>query len=349
MEIKQLKNFLYNNPSKIKFILEEIGCHHIKEHNGGASSDSYLTFGNPNGDNVSACTVYLSESLLTINYTRNICENKASCDFIDLINFYRNDKNFFENLKWISELSGISYYHKFEDDIPQSLKIIKKLKEMLHEAEVNEEDNTPITPKNTNILKYYFPYASQVFEDDNISIATQAEFQLGYDPASNRITIPIFDELNNFVGVKGRWFSKDVPENELKYIFLEKCPRHKILYGYNFTKRHIEEKKEVYVLEAEKSVLQAWSYGYKNTIATMGKKISSGQIDKLSRLGVDIVLAFDKDVKFNELQDIANKFSYGVNVFALIDNDNILPDKYSPTDKKEFFETMIKNNKIKLK
>jgi DNA primase len=351
MEIKQLKNFLLQNPDKIKLILEELGCHHITKHDGMTSSDSYFTFGNPNGDNPRACTVYLSESLLTINYTRNICKAKETCDFIDLVNFYCNDKSFFENLKWISEFSGISYYHKFDDDIPQSLKIIKKIKEMLDEVENNdEEDVTPIIPKDIYILKnYYYPYANQIFQDDNISIGTQAEFQIAYDPASNRIVIPIFDELNNFVGVKGRWFYKDVPENESKYIFLEKCPRHKILYGYNLTQNYIKQKKEVYVFEAEKSVLQAWSYSYKNSVATMGKKISIEQIDKLSRLGVDICLAFDKDVKFNELQDIDDKFRYGVNVYALFDDNNILPDKYSPTDKKEIFEIMIKNNKIKLK
>lgn len=346
MNIAELKNYLYSSPEKIQFILEDNGFHHIKIHSGTA--DSYFTYGNKDGDNPTACTTYITPSLLTINYTRNICQSKDSCDLIDLISFVR-ETGLFETLKYISEISGISYYHKFNDDMPESLRIIKKIKEMLNKASPNEEDNIPITPKDERILSYYLPYVNDTFYNDSISYSTQVVFGIGLDPFSGYITIPIKDELGVLVGVKGRWFDREVPCGILKYYYLETCPRHKILYGYHLTKNHIKESKEVYVLEAEKSVMQAWSHGYKNSVATMGKKISSGQIDKLNRLGVDVTLAFDKDVKKEELESIAEKFAYGVNVYALIDEDNVLPDKYSPTDDKDLFEKMIKENKIKLK
>lgn len=347
MDIKQLKNFLYENPEKLQFVLEESGFHHIKKHSG--SGDSYFTMSNVDGDNPSAITIYISPSLLTIDYTREISPDKNSADLIDLICYARGE-NLFENLKWISEKSGIGYYHKFDDDMPQSLKILKQIKDLLNkQAETNEEDDTPIKPISENILSYYFPYSNQTFLDDGISISTQREFEIGYDINTNYITIPVRDEVGVLVGVKGRFFEKEVPEGKLKYFYLEQCPRHKILYGYNFSKEYIKEKKQVLVHEAEKSVLQAWSYGYKNSVATMGKKISSGQIDKLNRLGCDVVLAFDEDVKEAELQTIAEKFSYATKVYALIDKSKILSKKQSPTDDGKKFEILMNEYKFELK
>ena len=105
MDIKELKNHFFENKEKIVEILEELDFHHIRFHSG--QSDEYLTCGNPQGDNPSSITVYLTPSLLTINYTREISPNKNSSDFIDLIKFFQPKMNFFEVLKWLSEKSGV--------------------------------------------------------------------------------------------------------------------------------------------------------------------------------------------------------------------------------------------------
>jgi DNA primase len=347
LDIKELKNFLYENPEKLQSVLEEVGFHHIKKHS--VNEDFYLTMGNVDGDNPQAITVYIAPSLLTINYTREISFDKNSSDVVDLICFARGG-NLFENLKWIADKSGIGYYHRFDDDMPQSLKILKQIKDLIDKKDaVSDEDNIPITPKDKTILTYYFPYSNQTFLDDGISIGTQHEFQIGYDLNTNYITIPIFDEVGVLVGVKGRFFEKDVPTGKLKYYYLEQCPRHKILYGYNWTKDFIKEKKQVIVVESEKAVLQLWSYGYKNAVATMGKKISSGQIDKLKRLGVEVILAFDEDVKEDELKTIGEKFSYGMKISALIDKSKILSKKQSPADDRKKFEMLMNEYKFDLK
>ena len=93
MEIKHLKEFLYNNPDKIIEILEDLNFHHIKKHSG--SGDDYITCANVSGDNPTAITIYLSPNLLTINYTRDMCSSKVNCDFCDLVCFARPDFNFF--------------------------------------------------------------------------------------------------------------------------------------------------------------------------------------------------------------------------------------------------------------
>lgn len=345
MDIKNLKKYLYENPDKIQFILEELNCHHIKKHIG--NENQYFTFGNPGGDNISACTVYLTESLLTLNYTREISPDKNSADFIDLVMFYRKDiedNNFFATLKWISEKSDLDYYHNFHDEIPESLRILKVLQDMLSKVNQNEEDNIPIKPKDEVILSYYFPYVSEMFYEDGIDYGTQREFEIAYDPFTQRWTIPIRDELNNLVGVKGRYFDRIVPEEILKYYYLEQCARNKILYGYNLTKKYIDESDTVYVTESEKAVQQYWSYGIKNVIGTGGTKVSQNQIDKICRLGKKVCLSFDEDFTLEETQNLRNKFLGYIDFSAVIDKDNILKPKESPSDNKENLLRLLKNN-----
>ena len=69
----------------------------------------------------------------------------------------------------------------------------------------------------------------KIFKDDNIGYETQLEFEIMYDLASDRITIPIRDELGTLVGVKGRSIVND-PDVD-KYIYLEPCAKTKVLYG----------------------------------------------------------------------------------------------------------------------
>lgn len=346
MDIKQLKNFLYENPEKLQSVLEEVGFHHIKKHSG--SGDSYFTMANVDGDNPQAITVYVAPSLLTINYTRKISLDKNSSDVIDLICFARGD-NLFENLKWIADKSGIGYYHRFDDDVPQSLKILKQIKELLDKKEQNlDDDDTPITPKNENILSYYFPYTNETFLRDNISLSTQIIFEIGYDIFSNSITIPIRNEVGVLCGIKARYFDRIVPDGKLKYFYLESCPKGKILYGYHITKEFIKNSDSIFITEAEKGCLQLFSYGYKNVVSTGGSKITKNQIDKLSRLGKKIIFCYDKDIKIDSLKKIASEFRYGVKVLSVLDTKDILLEKESPSDNEEKFKYIIENCLIEL-
>jgi DNA primase len=346
VDIKALKQFLSENDEKIVYLLEELQCHHIKKHSG--TDDDYITCGNPSGDNTHSVTIYLSPSLLTVNYTREISSNKETLDFIDLVMYYRQE-TLFESLKWITKTADIDYYKDFSNGELPLLKLLRELKEELARSKnKDEEEESPIHHKPEIILSYYFPYVNDLFLVDGVSYSTQREFSVGFDPLTNRITIPVFDEIGNLVGVKSRYFERDVPEGIQKFFFLESCPRNKVLYGYYLTQDYIKQENKCYVFEAEKSVMAAWSHGYKNSIATMGKKIGKVQIDKLSRLGVDVILVFDKDVELEELQEIANRFPHWVNVYALYDNENLMKEKMAPCDDMKIFEYMTKNCVIKL-
>ena len=219
--------------------------------------------------------------------------------------------------------------------------ILKELIAMQNEGEEHEDDR-PIIPISEAILGYYKPYVNQIFADDGISYETQQEFEIGFDELTNRITIPIRDEIGTLVGVKGRYFGKP-PEGELKYLYLEPCARNRILYGLYKTEPYIKNEGLVYVGEAEKSVMQMWNMDVYNCVATGGKKVSQNQIEILTRLCVDICFVFDKDVQLSELMVLANRFVDGVSVYAVVDDKGILDEKEAPTDNPEKFKALIEN------
>ena len=273
-------------------------------------------------------------------------KGNRTTDLIDLVCFVKN-LNFPKGLNYICELIGMDYYHDFEEEIPESFKLLDMLENM--DEHSSELDDKPLKPISEQILTYYCNYVNDLFYDDNISYQTQKDFEIGFDPESNRYTIPIRSELGDLVGVKGRYFYRDVPDDENKYIYLERCSKSKILYGLNKTMQYIKQSGVVFVLESEKAVMQLWDYGYKNAVSTGGKELSRYQIELLVRLGVDICLCMDKDVDINEIDLISEKFPDEIPLYYIYDNDNILNEKESPSDNPNKWRHLIKKNLYRLR
>ena len=341
MDIEILKEHILEN-NFIPTILEELGCHHIRK------KDGYFQCANPDGDNVTAVCVYENTNLTTINYTRDISNGKnIHTDLISLVEFYKNE-TFPYAVKWICDVLDIDYYSNLDEDLPKSLQLTKMLVEM-QSVDTEAETEKPLKPIPEKILSYFKPYVNDMFNEDGVSYDTQAEFEIGYDEFTNRITIPIRDDLGNLVGVKARYFYRQVPEDEQKFMYIEKCARSQILYGLYKTINFIKRAQRVFVTEAEKGVQQLYDKGYFEAVATGGSKISKSQIDKLTRLCVPIIFVFDKDITKEELDDIASRFIDGTEVYALIDTIGILNEKESPTDNISKFEQLLDKCMYRLK
>ena len=341
MDVQELKNYIYEN-KYVEQILDSIGCHHIKYH----PSNEYWSCANADGYNNGAIVIYDNEFLMCMNYTRQMVKGNRNTDLIDLV-CYTKHLTFPQGLKFICEEIGISYYHDFEEDIPESFRILQMIADM--NTNITEEKEKPLTPINEHILSYYKPYVNDIFYEDNIDYKTQREFEIGFDEETNRYTIPIRSEIGDLVGVKGRYFYREVPENENKYIYLEPCSKSKILYGLHKTIECIKNKGVVYVFESEKAVMQLWSYGYKNAVSTGGKTISRHQVELLVRLGVKIVFCFDKDVEKSEYENIALMFPDNIPLFYMFDEDNLLDGHESPSDDSNKWQKLKENNVYKLR
>ena len=341
MDTQRLKEHILDN-NLIPNILEELGCHHIRQRS------DMVQAANPDGDNPTAICVYLNENLTTLNYTRQILPSgqTRTTDIYDLVVFLR-DCSFFEALKWLCELCGLDYYAE-EDEVPESLQILQFLNQMNKECVEEETDYSPLKPIDPSVLNYYMPIGNILFERDGISLSTQRFFEVGYDPQTNRLTIPIYSEIRHLVGVKGRLFQEKIEEGQNKYLYLFNCNKGKVLFGLDKNLDAIMNQGKVYVVESEKAVMQMYDMGYYG-VATGGSKITKHQINMLTRLGVQIIFAYDKDIEENELNNIAEQFVEGVPVYAIIDRDGILEEKESPSDNVSNWDHLVRNNVYKLR
>ena len=149
MDIDVLKEHILEN-NLITKILEELGCHHIR------NKDGYIQCGNPDGNNVTAVCVYENTNLTTINYTRDITNGKNfSTDLISLVEFYKQ-LSFPYAVKWICDVLDIDYYSNLDEDLPKSLQLTKMLVEM-QTTDADTEEEKPLKPIPESILSYIKP------------------------------------------------------------------------------------------------------------------------------------------------------------------------------------------------
>lgn len=339
MNVQELKTYIYNN-NYSETILCNLGCGNIKHHG------DYLTASNPDGgDNKQAIVLYLSENLTCIDYTRNLINTNRTTDIFDLISYFK-DCNFFKSLKWVCDIVGLDYYSETPEEVCDSLQILQLIKSMSI-GDYND-DNTPLKPINEKQLEYYLPYPNKLWLDDGISLRTQNEFGVRYDDSSNRIILPLYDSLNQLVGLKGRVMkpTKDLFDWEQKYLYMTKFNKSKFLFGLNKTYSMIEQQNCVFVFESEKSVMLAYEHGIGAT-AICGCKFSSTQIEMLTRMNVPIIICLDKDRSLEDVKYEANKFMEQVSVMYMYDTDDLLEQKQSPIDDWDKFITLRKNNVYK--
>ena len=350
MDIRELKEEILNR-EVISDILSEIGCHHIQDRG------EYFSCGNLDGDNPRAIVVYKNEYISCTNYTRQITKSGRTADIFDLIS-YIQDCSFAEAMKFVCNLVGLDYYGE-NTDMPESLQIIKLLKQM--SIGEDDEGNTSVKPISEKVLDYYIDAGNVLFVDDGISLATQKEWEIKYDPHTNSICIPIRDEIGNLIATKARRFKytpntpldqrrfpDELCEDESKYFFLEPGAKSQVLYGLYKNSKAIQQQGIVYVGESEKFTLQLYDMGYYG-VSTGGSKVSKRQVEMLTRLGVKICFCFDKDISEEDLCSITEKFMYGIPIYAIIDKDNILCEKESPSDDYNKWKYLIKNNVYQIK
>lgn len=338
MQVNELKEYLLNN-ELCEDVLTALGCGHVR------NRGEYISASNPDGgDNKQAITLYLSENLNCIDYTRQISKTKRATDIFDLVAYFKQC-TFAESMKWVCDTVGLDYYHE-PDDVPESLLIIKMLKEM--SVGCDEEDNTPLKPISEDVLRYYLPYGNKMWEDDNVSLSTQRFFELSFDPCTNSVAIPIRDEIGTLIAIKARRVEYNPDVNESKYFFLEPGAKSQVLYGLYQNSKLIQTRGVVYVGESEKFTHQLYDMGYFG-VSTGGSKVSKRQIEMLTRLAVKIVFCFDKDISEEELQNITGGFMDGIDVYAILDKDNILDEKESPSDDPKKWSYLVKNNIYKIK
>lgn len=320
MDVREIKQYLIENPDKIRILLENSDFHNITlngdEYRAGRDIDT-----NPTSVRVKMDT--LSSTCFSTGVSGDIITligAKLNIDFRDTLRFIKGTLGLSKGMVQIKEVKlPFGGYFK---------KLGKKSKY-----------DSYIEPIPESTLENYIDLPNKMFLDDGISIESQKKFNIMYDPKTNRVAIPHWDLNGNLIGVMGRY---NGDTDDFKYIPITKgFSKSKTLYGYWQNYNNIQEKSMVIIGESEKFVMQLDTFGLPIGLGLGGSMLSDTRIAQILALQTDVViLAYDEGLEESFIIENAERLVsdnpfFKSKVGYIYDKDNkYLPkgSKYSPTD-----------------
>lgn len=152
-----------------------------------------------------------------------------------------------------------------------------------------------------------------------------------YCPIQRRIITPIWDNEGRLINTSNRATFDYKMELAPKFIYSFPIGTTDFLWGLHINKDKILEKKEVILVESYKSVMKLMGWGIENAVAVLTSHLNSHQLKILIGLGVNVVVAFDKDARPRQDEEIL-KLKRFCKVEFIEDKQGLLGEKDAPCD-----------------
>ena len=266
---------------------------------------------------------------------------------------WHEDYDLNDAVRWIANyfhINGVYVEedtHKMEDYKQLSeWERISTIKVNKGQPEVVLKTYDPTVLKNLDYKIKIDPWLKEGISDEVLKLSN-----IGFYPGGDQITIPHYDKMGRFIGLRGRTVVAEEAEYYGKYRPLKinnliyRHPLGMNLYNFNHSQNHIKDMKKVFVFESEKSCLLYRSYfGTENdiSVACCGFSLSNYQINMLRDTGAEIIIAFDRqfqeknDKEFYRLVDkfkkMKLKYGNSMPISFIIDKNELTGYKDSPID-----------------
>jgi DNA primase len=339
---QQIKQYLLDNPRYIENVLENIGCHDIK-----IIKNKRVQCALPDGDNKTSVQIKLNNTLNSIIHTRNSFSKYTVKDVFTVIQFIKN-YTLNESINLVCKICNIQYNnYRNSNNKSNAYDFLKHYIRSIKKEEIIIEDD--ILPE--SFIERFVREECLQYTVDGVTKETQEKFQVCYDVLDNRIVFPIRNDEGQLLSFKGRTCCSDYEEKDIpKFISYYPCNNNNYLYGLYENSVRINNSNELYIYEAEKSVMIMDSMGINNVVAVNKKTITDIQLKKILKLGKAIVLMFDNDVSLEEIFVECRKFKGLLDIYYIKDTLNLLGKKDSPCDKGiDVFNRLINECKFKYK
>lgn len=158
-----------------------------------------------------------------------------------------------------------------------------------------------------SVLDQYDMVPNARWIKDGITIEAQRFYNVGYDIESQRIIFPIRSaETGEIQGIKGRANFDDLDEFTPKYIYILPTPMSTTLFNYSESYGDLYGN-EVWVVESEKSCMQAYGFGVHNIVALGSHSLSEKQAQLILQLNPKrVIMALDEGLDFSAVKTNLN-------------------------------------------
>ncbi len=265
----------------IMSLLRAIGCFHVTEY-ANEWKFGWHEHSNPNG-----CCLF--KKSFNFRYWSKQLEGdifdlikiKMECGFYEATQIMKN----ITNQQLNNRTRAVSVYDKFLSEITIPHHLIKY---------------------DSGVYNKYASMFSKLWINDGIGILAQSFFDIKYDEETNRICFPVRDVDGDLVGIVGRINSSDVPPTVAKYLPLLPYEKRLVLFGAYENRDFLND--TVILVEAEKSVIKAFSKGYRNVLGLGGVTVSPQKVDILTRFRPKrVILALDEGIPKDMIVETAKR------------------------------------------
>jgi len=263
----------------------------------------------------------------------------ATSTIIDFIMKYHK-LNFPQAVEYLINYTGTDI-SQFKEEF-ESIKILRKFNKKNTTKVVHE-----ILPD--NIMNKYDNQPIYEWLEEGILPEIMDKYQVRYDSRSNRAVFPIINKEGKIINIKGRSLYEKFKELGIKkYLYYYKLGTNDFLFGLNNNIEFIKEKKEVIVVESEKSVWKLEGWGINNVVALATSHINEYQLRLLLELKCEITIALDKNVIIENIKENCAKLLKFTAINVIYDEQGLLKYKDAPVDRGLTVWNELYNKKIKL-
>lgn len=280
MSEMRYKNVIFSVEEIIHF-LEQLGFQEIKEYN------NEFKFAWHEGGNVNGVALF-KKNLRFCYWSQDIkgdlidlIQEKVSCTFREALDKFKIIVG-----KGEIKFKKKSLYLSFLETLPEN-SICETYEESFYEDHF--EDGL-----------------SKLFLDDNVGLLAQIAFSIRLDNDANRVVFPVRNIDGDIIGAIGRYNSETVPENVAKYLPEIPFEKRNALFGVYENREYLEDC--MIIVESEKSVMKAFSMGYRCVVALGGLYLSSQKIKMIDIVNPkQIIIALDEGIELKHITDLAQK------------------------------------------
>src|SRR5690625_3757602 len=114
------------------------------------------------------------------------------------------------------------------------------------------------------------------------------------DPFTGRVIFPIRNHLGNTIAFGAR-ATGDIKPKYLNSSENELFNKSRLLFNFDFAKRHIRKENEVILFEGQMDVISAYQADVRNVVATLGTSLTESQAKLLKRYVDTVIICYDAD------------------------------------------------------
>ena len=241
------------------------------------------------------------------------------------------------------KFAGIYFYRNLIEN-PDAEKALKYLDNRGYNREVFKKYGLGYSPTGGSDL-YKAAQNAGISEEYLVEADLIKPSQRGegfYDTFRGRLMFPIFGTTGKVIAFAGRVLGNEKTAKYINSAQTKVYNKSEVVYGVNFAKNEIRKNKEVILVEGYTDVITLNEHGIKNTVASSGTALTSGQMKILNRYGEKIIMIYDADnagqAAMKRGIDIALAQGMEVQLLELPDGED--PDSFVKQFGKESFDEL---------